>query len=132
MNTELTLINLAHVLFDIHPSNYDFADNVNAIFDIAMSAAKTDGCQSLVNIGYKITAFVEFGDSIADVGTFQVDYCNIMLTRTYTGKSISEANMVHDDSIFESKLFVESQSVRPDSCRSSLLKQKPTNESRIL
>ena len=109
-------MNLARILLDINTSNdYSFVENVNMMFDIAKNAAKSDACQSLVNIGYKITAFVEFGDSIADVGTFQVDYGNTMLTRSFTGKSISEANMVHDDSIFESKLFVESQSVRPDS-----------------
>ena len=105
-NAELTLINLAHVLLDIHPSNYYFADNVNAIFDTAKCVAESKACRSLVEVGYTITAFVEFGDSIANVSIFKLstDY-NLTLVGTCAGKPIPEVSMVHNDGVHESKSF---------------------------
>ena len=67
-NAELTLINLAHTLLDIPPSSHgDFVEDVNTILDTAKRVAESKACQSLVEVGYTITAFVNFGNSIADV-----------------------------------------------------------------
>ena len=69
-NAELFLLNLAQDLLDIPPSNLaSFADSVNAIFDIAKRTAESGACRTLVDVGYTITAFVEFGNSIANVST---------------------------------------------------------------
>lgn len=72
-NAEITLVNLANVLFDDQPSNYgDFAENINAIYGTAMRVAKSKACQSLVGVGNTITAFVKFGDSIAAVSRLKL------------------------------------------------------------
>ena len=106
-NAEMTLINLAHALLDIHPSSHgNFVENVNAIFDTAKCVAESKACRSLVDVGYTITAFVEFGDSIANVSIFKLstDY-NLTLVGTCAGKPIPEVSMVHNDGVHKSKSF---------------------------
>ena len=79
------------------------------MFDIAKNAAKSDACQSLVNIGYKITAFVEFGNSIADVSIYVLITNHDTLLTELIGKSISEISMVYNDGIPKSKSNVNLQ-----------------------
>lgn len=70
-NTVISLVNLAHVLFEIQPSNHDdIAKDVNEIFDTARNVARSKECRSLVEVGYFIDTFVKVGDSIAEVSIF--------------------------------------------------------------
>lgn len=72
-NAEITLVNLARVLLDIEFAYHDdLAEDVNIIFDTAKRVAESNACQSLVELGYTITAFVDFGGSIADVSNLKV------------------------------------------------------------
>ena len=72
-NAGITLLNLAHILLGIHPSNHrDFAESVNALFDTAKRLAESDAYKSLVEASHTIKAFIEFGGSIADVSHFDL------------------------------------------------------------
>ena len=106
-NAEITLMNLAHTLLGVHPSNdSNLAEKVNTIFDAAKRVAESKVCQSLMEVGYSITAFVEFGDSIAEVRILMlITGYNLTLVESCVGKPIPEVSMVHNDSIHESKSF---------------------------
>ena len=102
-NAELFLLNLAQDLLDIPPSNHaSFADSVNAIFDMAKRIAESGACRTLVEIGYTITAFVEFGNSIANVSNFELFTGKVLtLAGPFTGNSICEIGVVLNYSVFK-------------------------------
>ena len=60
-NAEITLVNLARILLDIQFAYHDdLAEDVIIVFDTAKRVAESKACQSLVELGYTITAFVDF------------------------------------------------------------------------